>query len=149
LDSLVRIETYQWLRAIFRGSFFLSHVLAGEAGTASSIEAIRKGGIVRGASLIEFLIVSNQNVVRPAECAKLTSHPDDRGQLRHFHEQPQEHAGGVSSASCCSRPMCRRRGDDPLAIHVSSPEILPTAWKRRHRFGPPTMITGWSQLGRV
>jgi hypothetical protein len=48
------------LRGIFRGSFFLSLVLAREAESkAPKVEAIRKGGIAHAASLLHFLIVSH------------------------------------------------------------------------------------------
>jgi hypothetical protein len=77
------------LRGIFRGSFFLGPVLAREEPErAPAVEAIRKGGIVHGASLLQFLIVSNQLSSDAVEHAKLASHRDARGQHRHLHERP-------------------------------------------------------------
>jgi hypothetical protein len=70
LDSLVRIESYQWVardfpRKIFRGR------LGAKAGRGSAIDAFREGGIVHGASLLQFLIVSNQLSFDTVEHAKL------------------------------------------------------------------------------
>jgi hypothetical protein len=45
------------------------------------VETIRKGGIVHGASLLQFLIVGNQLSSELVEPAKLASHPDARGRV--------------------------------------------------------------------
>jgi hypothetical protein len=42
---------------------------------APAVESIRKGGIVHGASLPQFLLVSNQLSSDPSEHAKSASHP--------------------------------------------------------------------------
>ena len=47
------------LHGIFRGNYFVGPVWAQEAGRGS-FEAIGKGGIVHGASLVQFPIISNQ-----------------------------------------------------------------------------------------
>jgi hypothetical protein len=60
---------------------------------AHAVEAIRKGGIVHGASLLQFLIVSKKLSSDPVEHAKpllILS----RGQHRHLRERPCEHAAG-------------------------------------------------------
>jgi hypothetical protein len=41
---------------------------------------MRKGGIVHGVNLLQFLIASNHLSSDPVEHAKLASHPDARGQ---------------------------------------------------------------------
>ena len=50
------------LRRIFGGNFFLSPVLARKPERPPAVEAFRKGGIVHGASLLQFLIVSKKYV---------------------------------------------------------------------------------------
>jgi hypothetical protein len=41
---------------------------------AHAVKAIRKGGVVHGSSLLQFLIVSNELSSDPSEHAKLASH---------------------------------------------------------------------------
>jgi hypothetical protein len=64
LDSLVRMETYQWVARDFRRKFF-RHPGSPEKPERAAVEAIRRGGVVHGASLTRFLIVSNHLSLAP------------------------------------------------------------------------------------
>jgi hypothetical protein len=58
LDSLVRIEAFQWVTRVEARKLFNSRLLPGvrSAGTGAWVEAMRKRRIVHGASLPWFLI---------------------------------------------------------------------------------------------
>jgi hypothetical protein len=73
LDSLVRIETYQWVVRDFPRRFFREPFLAREAPERDpAVEAIRNGlRLFMGASLLQFLIVSNQLSSDPVGCAEI------------------------------------------------------------------------------
>ena len=74
--SLVRNETYQWVARDFPAKNFSQAPGSPEKPKrALKVEAIRKGGIVHGASLTRFLIVRNHLSPAPVERAKLASHP--------------------------------------------------------------------------
>jgi hypothetical protein len=69
------------LRGIFRGRFFLSLSWREKPERAPAVETIRKGGIVHGASLLKFLIVSNQLSPEPRRARRpRASHSDACGQ---------------------------------------------------------------------
>jgi hypothetical protein len=61
---------------------------------APAVETIRKGGIVHGAGLLQFLLISNQLSSDPVEIAELASHSDAGGQHRGLHERPHGEPAG-------------------------------------------------------
>jgi hypothetical protein len=54
------------LHGIFRGKFFVTALWRKKPGRALKVEAVQKGGIAHGASLLQFLIVSKQLSSDPA-----------------------------------------------------------------------------------
>jgi hypothetical protein len=64
---------FNGLRGIFGGKFFLTLSWREKPERAPAVETIRKGGIVHGTSLLQFLIASNQLSCDPVEPAKLAS----------------------------------------------------------------------------
>jgi hypothetical protein len=76
------------LRGIFRKIFFMTPGSPEKPERALKVEATRKGGIVHGASLTRFLIVSKQLSSEPAERAKLLILA--LAVCVHLHERPHE-----------------------------------------------------------